>query len=257
MGNKVAVVPVVATALLTTIFAGILWHCTPAPVPPPPPIVLPAPDPGETPEQIAERKRLFVALLLPIIKSENRQLLTDRAHIDRIESELANEDEISRDDFFWLKATAEHYDLDPAARRNPEFFGSLRKRVDMIPASLIIAQAALESGWGRSQVTRESHNFFGHYCYGKDCGVPAPGAGDLRVFKSPTDSVRAYMHNLNSHRAYRQLRNARAQLRASSTPVTGTRLASLLAAYSERGDAYSADVLTLIRDNDLDQLQDH
>lgn len=245
-----------ATLLLAGLFGGVLWYATPAPVPPPPPIVLPPPDPGETAEEIIERKRLFVALLLPIIKSENRQLLIDRARIDRIESELTNEDDISRDDFFWLKETAEHYDLDPAARRNPEFFNSLRKRVDIIPASLIIAQAALESGWGRSQVTHESNNFFGHYCYGKDCGVPAPGAGDLRIFKSPTDSVRAYMHNLNSHAAYRKLRSARAALRANGKPVTGTLLAPNLAAYSERGDAYSADVLTLIRANDLDLLQD-
>lgn len=235
-------------------FTAVLWHCTPEPAPP---IVLPAPTPGETPEQIAERKRLFISLLLPIIQAENRRLLVDRVRIDRIERELSSEDEISRDDFEWIKYMAGHYDLDPAARRNPEFFQSLRNRVDMIPASLIIAQAALESGWGRSEITRESNNFFGHYCFGKDCGVPAPGAGDLRVFASPAESVHAYMHNLNSHPAYSSLRRHRAALRAAGkAPPTGSALAPALGRYSERGDAYVADVVQVIRGNDLDALPD-
>lgn len=254
--HRTAIIPVTATLLGAALFAGVLWHSTPAAVSPPP-IVLPAPDPGETPEQIAERKRLFIALLLPIVQEENRQLLDDRKRINRIEGELASEDEISRDDFEWLKQIAEDYDLDPAARRNPEFFDSLRRRIDIIPASLLIAQAALESGWGRSNVTRESHNFFGHYCFGKDCGVPAPGAGDLRVFASPRDSVHAYMHNLNSHRAYAAMRKQRGALRAAGKPVTGSALAPQLAAYSERGAAYAEDVLTLIRDNRLDLLDNH
>ena len=148
------------------------------------------------------------------------------------------------------------YDLDPKARRNAEFFESLRRRVDVVPAGLIIAQAALESGWGRSQVTRESNNFFGHYCYGKDCGVPAPGAGDLRVFASPDESVQAYMHNLNSHPAYKELRRHRGEVRARGHRPAASLLANDIDAYSERGDAYIADVQSVIRGNDLDALPD-
>ncbi|MFZ5724504.1 MAG: glucosaminidase domain-containing protein [Pseudomonadota bacterium] len=236
------------------LFGAVLWHCTP--VPAPPPVVMPLPTPGETPEEIAERKRLFIDLLLPLIRAENRRLLDDRARIDRIERELANEDDISREDFEWLKNMAGRYNLDPAARRNPDFFDSLRRRVDTLPASMIIAQAALESGWGRSPVTRESNNFFGHYCYEPDCGVPAPGSGDLRVFKSPADSVRAYMHNLNSHRAYADLRKRRAAMRAAGWPVSGSALIQALGSYSERGQAYIDDLATLIRENELDLLQD-
>jgi Bax protein len=237
-------------------FVLLLRHATPEPVPPPPPVVLPPPTPTETAEQIVERKRLFIALLLPVVQAENRRLLQARERISRIEHELANDDDIGKDDFDWLKQTAGDYELDPKARRNSEFFHSLRSRVDVVPASLLIAQAALESGWGRSQVTRENNNFFGHYCYGKGCGVPAPGAGDLRKFDSVEESVRAYIHNLNSHPAYRQLRKARLEARGSREAASGSQLARHIKAYSERGDAYVADVLALIRANRLDDLPD-
>lgn len=237
-------------------FVLLLRLATPPPVPPPPPVVLPPPSPTETAEDILERKRLFIALLLPIIQAENRRLLTDRERITRIEGELANDDDIGKDDFDWLKQMAGDYDLDPKARRNSEFFNSLRQRVDVVPASLIIAQAAVESGWGRSQVTRDANNFFGHYCYGKDCGVPAPGEGDLRVFETPADSVVAYMHNLNSHAAYRPLRRLRLEMRTAGQRPTGLRLSEGITAYSERGAAYVADVQSVIRSNDLDALPD-
>ena len=236
----------------SALFALVLWFATPPP--PPPAVTLPTPTQTETPEQIRERKQLFIALLLPIIQAENKRLLTDRVRITRIEQELTVKDEISRDDFEWLKKMAGDYNLDPAARRNSEFFNSLRRRVDIVPSALIIAQAAIESGWGRAQITRVANNFFGHYCYEKACGSPAPGAGDLRTFKTPADSVRAYMHNLNSHPAYRQLRTQREYVRVAGQPLTGSALADYLTAYSERGDAYITDIHTVIRDNLLDDL---
>ncbi len=235
----------------STLFAFVLWFAMPTP---PPPVTLPSPQQTESPAQILERKQLFIALLLPIVQAENKRLLIDRARITRIEQELTTEDDISRDDFEWLKKMAGDYNLDPAARRNPEFFNSLRRRVDILPAALIIAQAAIESGWGRAQIARETNNFFGHYCYDKACGAPAPGAGDLRTFRAPGDSVRAYMHNINSHPAYRQLRTQRENLRAAGQPLTGSALANYLTAYSERGDAYVADVHTVIRANLFDEL---
>lgn len=252
----------IALASSFTALAGfvlLLQHATPAAIPPPaapPPVTLPPPSPGETAREILERKRLFVALLLPVIQAENARLLTDRRRIARIEQELSHDDEISRDDFDWLKQLAEHYELDPKARRNSEFFESLRQRVDRVPASLIIAQAALESGWGRSEVTRESHNYFGHYCFDKGCGVAAPGAGDLRRFDSVEASVQAYMHNLNSHPAYHGLRAHRAELRARGRRPAGSELAGDLTAYSERGAAYVADVRGIIHGNDFDALAD-
>lgn len=247
--------------LLTVILGGALASvfvycgCRPGPTTQPAEQVkLPPPSPLETADDIRERKRLFIALLLPLVQEENRRLEADRARIDRIERELTGEDDISQDDFEWLKDMARDYELDPKARRNPEFFASLRQRVDMIPASLAIAQAAIESGWGRSQVTREANNFFGHYCYGTDCGVPAPGSGDLRIFASPAASVHAYIHNLNSHAAYRRFRLKRAELRASGNASDDLTLAGALTAYSERGDAYIADIRAVIRANKLDQL---
>lgn len=255
--HRHAIALILLAAIFGGTFASVLFYCgcrLDTAVQPAEPFVLPPPSSLETAEEIRERKRLFIAQLLPLVQEANRELEEDRARIDRIETELMGEDDISQDDFEWLKDMARDYELDPKARRNPEFFASLRERVDMVPASLAIAQAAIESGWGRSQVTREANNFFGHYCYGTDCGLPAPGSGDLRTFSSPAASVDAYIHNLNSHAAYRQYRLKRAELRASGNEPDGHVLAGTLTAYSERGDAYISDIRAVIRANKLDDL---
>mgnify|MGYP002064425563 CR=1 FL=1 len=99
----------------------------------------------------------------------------------------------------------------------------LRRRVDTVPIRLALAQAAKESGWGTSRFARKGNNFFGQWCYDEGCGlVPrARGEGrshEVRAFDSPGDSVASYLRNINTHHGYRELRHARAGLRAAALP---------------------------------------
>ena len=123
-----------------------------------------------------------------------------------------------------------------------------------MPEWLALMQAANESAWGTSRFAREGNNFFGQWCFRKGCGIVpsrrAKGAThEVAAFKSPAESVRAYMHNLNTGKAYRYLRKIRTGLRRQGKPLTAEVLAAGLDHYSERGHAYVEDLRRMIRVN--------
>jgi Bax protein len=129
-------------------------------------------------------------------------------------------------------------------------------RVDVVPPSLAIAQSANESAWGTSRFARKGYNFFGQWCYRKGCGlVPkkrdANKTHEVAAFDSPQESVKMYIRNLNSNRAYKSLRDLRAKLRRSNKPVTGHELAAGLKRYSERGLEYVRELREMISYNKL------
>jgi Bax protein len=143
----------------------------------------------------------------------------------------------------------------------PQVIAELLRRVDILPPSLVLAQAAIESGWGTSRFVREGNNLFGQWVTGDTPGqVPsdADPADGYRVaaYDTIAHSVRSYLRNLNTHRAYRQLRHWRADLRAAGEPLDSMILSASLVRYSERGEAYVEDLLRVIRGNRLDLL-DH
>ena len=137
----------------------------------------------------------------------------------------------------------------------------LIRRVDVIPPSLALAQAAEESGWGTSRFARQGNAIFGQWTTADGPGlVPRERDEDkdhkVRIFGKLIDSVRAYMLNLNTHRAYRELRRARAALRRAGEPLNGHTLARFLHRYSERGADYVSAIRTMIEANGLDRLDD-
>jgi Bax protein len=134
----------------------------------------------------------------------------------------------------------------------------LYRRIDSTPASLALAQAANESGWGTARFAVKGNNYFGLWCWSSDCGlVPnerKEGAShEVSTFKTPVDSVKYYMQTLNSHPAYKTLRDLRLDARTNTTPLTGTLLAGGLLSYSERGEAYIKELRAMIRVNNLGQ----
>jgi Bax protein len=134
----------------------------------------------------------------------------------------------------------------------------LLRRVDAIPASLALAQSANESAWGTSRFAKDGSNFFGQWCYDAGCGlVPskrnAGASHEVAVFDSPEESVASYLLNLNTNRAYTELRSIRASLRARNKEISGEALAAGLRKYSERGDAYVKELRSMIRYDDLGQ----
>ena len=152
-----------------------------------------------------------------------------------------------------LKSTSERLDSDG--------FAEMLMRDDVVPPSLSLAQAASESGWGTSRFAAQGNSLFGQWTWGKGL-KPAEqrtsGLGDYRIaaFDSTAQAAYTYALNLNTQRAYRDLRLKRADLRRQSLRISGTVLAETLLHYSERGQAYIDDLKALIRQNRLDDADD-
>jgi Bax protein len=137
----------------------------------------------------------------------------------------------------------------------------LLRRINIIPSSLVLAQAANESAWGTSRFAIEANNYFGQWCYREGCGlVPTERdeglSHEVKNFNSVVDSVKSYLHMLNSGKAYALLRNLRQQRLEEEKPLTGYELAAGLAKYSERGTAYVASIRSLIVANHLQHYSD-
>jgi Bax protein len=206
--------------------------------------------------QPEEKKRTFLLSLLPMVLLANQAIEAERREIETL---LARHDQVGLLDPAERQILAEmteYYKLagDPLSDQRAR--AMLLHRVDILPPSLVLAQAATESGWGTSRFAREGNNLFGQHTYVPGNGiVPANRrAGETHEFKrfgSMFESVRSYMRNLNTHMAYRELRDLRAQLRRSSQPLSGALLADGLDAYSIRNHDYIADVRAIIRANDL------
>ncbi|MGC1507821.1 glucosaminidase domain-containing protein [Ketobacter sp.] len=196
-------------------------------------------------KSVSKRKAAFFGFLKPYVKERNQEILALRK---RIESGQIKGDE--------LTALAKRYRIkskDPAIIQE-----QLLIKVDALPASLVLAQGAMESAWGTSRFARDGNNYFGQWCFTSGCGLVPESRGEgkkheVRVFESPMDSVISYMRNLNSHPAYRDLRATRSTLRQQGDSYNGCYLAGGLTHYSEKGDAYVESLKTLIRANKLEQ----
>ncbi|MBF0588283.1 MAG: glucosaminidase domain-containing protein [Magnetococcales bacterium] len=206
-----------------------------------------------------KRKRAFFEYLAPIVQDENRRLLKQRKKLYTLRRQMRKGVESSPEDLRWLGAMAQRYGVTSpkkSKRDRLRFFREMFKRVHRIPVSLALAQAAMESGWGTSRFAVQGYNYFGHWCMTKGCGMVPTGRDNGKThevtrFASVRDSVRSYLVNLNSGRAYRKLRNIRARLVAQKKRISGYALAGGLSAYSSQGRVYVRRIRRVIRDNGL------
>src|SRR5690606_2125865 len=172
---------------------------------------------------VQERKEIFFQFLLPLIQHANQEILAARERIQSLRKQLPHTT-LSTEDALWLVLVAEHYRVPADNGFDADFFNTLLRRVDIIPPSLVLAQAATESGWGTSRFAREGNNLFGEYCYVSGCGiVPSrrnPGARhEVARFQSPYDALLGYMTNLNRHESYLSFRKHREQARQTEHPI--------------------------------------
>ncbi len=201
------------------------------------------------------RKEHFFGYLRPLIAAENARILTQRKRLKRI-AESAARGPLGRLDRTRLRALAREYALDPQEMDTQALIAELLQRVDVVPASLALAQAAKESAWGTSRFAAAGNALFGQRCFDAGCGM-VPNARvrgahhEVQTFATPSGAVAGYLRNLNTHPDYQGLRELRAQLRAAREPVTGFALAPELARYSERRTDYIEEVRDMIRHNDL------
>ncbi len=187
-------------------------------------------------DSIDLRKSVFIKSLLPLLLLENERVSATREQLLALAEKVGPPDAAET---AFLDELAERYDTAPGNLRE------LLRRVDVVPVSLALAQAALESGWGTSRGAKDGHSVFGHMRFGID------DEGRVRHFADLPAAVEAYALNLNTHRAYAEFRRARAALRAEGKPLDGHSLAQHLHRYSERRMDYVRDVRSVMRANAL------
>jgi len=207
-------------------------------------------------QDTTEKKAAFFSFLYPRIVLANSRILIERDYLDS----LAAKETLTSKEYDWLAQQSERLRVD-AEPGSDEQFALLRKRLDVIPPSLILAQAANESAWGTSRFATKGNNLFGQWCFSKGCGlVPrgrAEGAShEVAKFSSPYRSVRAYIQNLNRHPTYQLLRDVRLEDRRDNAPLSGLELAEGLLGYSERGEEYIEEIRAMIHYNNLEFYDD-
>ena len=211
---------------------------------------------------VSDKKELFFRGLVPLILYANELILKDRTQLESLMKRRKAGEAISEDNLKWLRDLAVQYGVanresPPAGPELEPMMDELLTRVDIIPPSLALGQGAYESGYATSRFSLLGNALFGQWTYGGKGMKPKEqrkSKGDYGVasYLWPFDSVRAYMQNLNTHRAYGDLRRKRAELRQSGQRLTGLALAETLAHYSEKGQSYVDTLKSIIIKNELD-----
>jgi uncharacterized FlgJ-related protein len=198
-----------------------------------------------------KQKQSFINLVLPLILAANDEIRQRRAAI-LVASEAQ--------DRTLLDQWAELYRINPNNVSDEKLLDKLLKRVDTIPVPLALAQAVVESGWGTSRFAVQGNALFGQWAWSENAGMrPLAASNDravVRSFSSLLESVRAYMHNLNTHRNYRRFREARQRLDVASEDTKAGSLVAYLDRYAEIGKEYVTKISVIIKSNNLTKFAD-
>lgn len=205
---------------------------------------------------IEEKKQTFFRFLLPKVRKANDAILKDRRRLLPMLDELDAGKALDQENLKWLKNKAIAYRVNGDIVTEKHSRQTLKRRVNIIPASLVLAQAANESGWGSARFARNGNNYFGLWCWQRNCGmVPSDRTPSKQHEVASFDTIEAgisyYLLTLNSHPAYQSLRDRRAEALTEGRPLTGLQLAEGLTKYSERGDAYVEEIQSMISYNQL------
>ncbi|MGA1741765.1 MAG: glucosaminidase domain-containing protein [Pseudohongiellaceae bacterium] len=207
-------------------------------------------------QDVTEKKASFFEFLSPYIDSVNQQILAQRQRLITFREKINNGSTLTRNEMNYLSGLRVEYELENEVLNTANLVNRLLRRVDIIPSSLALAQAANESAWGTSRFAVEGNNFYGQWCYTEGCGiVPArriAGANhEVKSFDSVFESVKAYIMNLNTFPNYQKLRDIRQQVRQGGRSIDGISLSEGLDTYSSRGDDYIFELQSMIYSNNL------
>ena len=201
-------------------------------------------------ESTKKRKNLFIQIILPLIIEENNRIKLNRIKLFSI----LNKNHNSNSEKKWLDEKFKQYGV-----MNKDL-STLKIRMDMIPVSLAIAQAAKETGWGTSRFALEGNALFGQWTWSGEGIKPAEADNNathkVMKFKILKSSVRAYQRNLNTHSGYKKFRLARAELRDKKRNLNGLILATYLDKYAETGKEYVKIIKQIIQQNNLTDFDD-
>lgn len=202
------------------------------------------------PLDINIRKERFKQTMLPLILRANEDIMRQRkAVLQGIEGK----------DIDLLRSFAQRYRLPSSLIGKPGWTDELLRRVAPVPVSIALAQAAIESGWGQSRFALEGNALFGQWVWNDKLGIKAANQSDprasVRRFPDLLSSVRAYMFNLNSHRAYGAFRDIRTRHMDAPDQVSINEVIVGLSNYAEIGDAYVDKIRRIISQNDLQRFE--
>ena len=192
-------------------------------------------------QDVNQRKQAFFEYLLPEINKQNEKII-----------QLRHDIKTGKINSFKLKDIYRYY------RVKEDDIDALLNRVDVVPASLVLAQGAYESNWGRSRFSKHYHNFFGLWCFKKGCGViplkrDKNDTHEVAKFSSLSKGLEYYLRSINRNSAYQTLRKIRKNKRDKKLPITGIALAEGLENYAEIGYEYVETVQSIIRYNKLSE----
>jgi len=201
-------------------------------------------------ENTKKRKNLFIQIILPLVIKENNNIKLDRKKLFSI----LNKNKNTKKEKIWLNSKFKQYGV--ANKDLP----TLKIRMDEIPASMAIAQAAKETGWGTSRFAQEGNALFGQWTWSGN-GIKPSDADDesthkVMKFKVLQASVRAYQRNLNTHSSYKDFRSTRAELRDEGKRLDSMILSKHLDKYAETGKEYVKILQQIIRQNNLTDFDD-
>lgn len=201
--------------------------------------------------RLTDSQRQFILYMLPNIDKANAQVLANRERLLTLYELHRSGVRLSASDQRWLHNIADRYNVADFNIRQATSWRLLRQRVDIIPASLALAQAANESAWGSSRFARQGHNYFGLWCYRRGCGmVPKQRAQgkrfEVQVFPNALASVKKYLKTLNTNGAYSKLRHIRHQARINGEPPNPIAMANGLRHYSKHGLLYVKSIQSII-----------
>jgi len=201
-------------------------------------------------ENSKERKDLFIQIILPLVIKENNYIKLDRKKLFSILNKNNNTSAEKK----WLSSKFKQYGV-----VNNDL-STLKIRMDEVPISMTIAQAAKETGWGTSRFAQEGNALFGQWTW-SGAGIKPSGAEDntthkVMKFNVLQASVKAYQRNLNTHSSYRDFRRARAELRDKKKKLDSIILSEYLDKYAETGKKYVKILQQIIKQNNLTDFDD-
>jgi len=192
-----------------------------------------------------KKRELFIKIILPLILDENQKITEDRKKLFKILGKNFN----TAGERVWLKRRFKEYKIEDGD------LSKLKMRMDIIPVSLALAQAANESGWGTSRFALEGNALFGQWTWSKK-GISPKNKDPNKThkvlqFQILKASVRAYKNNLNTHNAYQEFREARAKLRQEDRQILGLELTKYIKNYASIGEKYVEIIESIIVRNSL------
>lgn len=219
--------------------------------------LLPEPLPDFSELNAPERKEAFFDYLDPIVAKHNDRVREEREFVREVIAKRNAGTDLSWLERRRIRALSERYEVDSETTEIGSVLEALDRRIGIVPSSLVLIQAAKESGWGTSRFATEGNNLFGQRCYEQGCGIaprgrPANASFGVARFRSVEESVESYTRNLNTHPKYEIFRELRQMLRAGDKAIKGLDLAQGLIGYSERGQAYVDEIKSMIMQNDLE-----